>query len=573
MEYSMPDEFDPLNNIELFELDPKVKGLFAVLRREQERLHTDEDEQLESRKGCGRVNSMVDELGLFGDTVVFYGKVRLAPWLNDTEREDVLRDDLFLDSDVHRRYDERGEYWQLADHQLQFCPVDIDESEDRDMPISYVLTFRTPQKAQEAQEDVEVDESDGIMEDVIFSHGDLVVYPDDVDFLKPSVPSVEYIDKILQTEYPELYGQIIELLPEDHLYDDLGVGLSDTQRIERLAQLVIPCDIRMTAEFREWLGAYLFARLDTDRQVGYVFRNYATLEGLREDESWIACGGEKTSLTGDICALDIDESHQIFYIIAELSADERVGLELRRMSANTEITVAHTRPLVQRFGAVAMRGFDSQEDVAAWLRRARSASSEAARHATGIDEVKALFREIDMQTVEYQEKEYWNELSVADDIERLNESFRGHRQAILEFEGQAIMTPALAGFMPPLDRDIDSLEDIALGEPYVFTRELQIICFDPSRPQVSERNAFFDEAEGMSIRGRVAHFYGAWFPSKADATIKEFALAALLQDPMLVVNGDDDQLEPLDADMALVRIDSPATKGYRIIWKEGQRDE
>lgn len=184
------------------ELDPKVRALLNAFQIEQKKLQEPDgdicdDLTLASRMGCGDLNSVLYHAELTQYPMFVYGKLRLAPWLDNDERVEVARDSLFRDKSLTPQKDERGEYWQLTGQPLYMCPVDTDQSTEESMLISYVMTFRTVEMAQ----DIEDEDSDPGY------RGVFIMYPDDlekdVEAIRPNVPSQEYAVKMLQMHYPD----------------------------------------------------------------------------------------------------------------------------------------------------------------------------------------------------------------------------------------------------------------------------------------------------------------------------------------------------------------------------------
>jgi hypothetical protein len=391
------------------------------------------------------------------------------------------------------------------------------------------------------------------------------MYPDDIDVLTPGTPSYEYVEAQLRSEYPALYEKIIDLLPENSTYDEIGVTLTDTQRIGQLMQLTLDNDLSLTAEFRKGLGSYLLTRVDIDEHAEYIFRGYDSLEGLDEDGEWVEYEGKRRKLRGTITAIDIDASYRISCIITALMAEEGAGYGLYRMPGHHNITAESTREKKRRFGSRVMREFESRADVARWLLDRQNGP------VTELDEFAAITKGLDMQEVEFQDKGEWHEVSVDDDLDVLRRAFAEHREAVLEMIGEDDVEAA--AMMPSLDKDIQGLEDITIDEPYVFSRELKVIPLLRERSQAIDDCMEFGEADGMRLRGRVVDFCGAWFPFSSDMSgKKEFALAAVVESPCLLANNDDDQVHPLAAEVALVYLGEATTRGYRVITKVSSKE-
>ncbi len=555
-----PNEGDLFDQLNLFELDPKINGIMKAVKIAQEKQHdmwSREEAVLESRKSLGKLNSFLVELNLISDHVTLYGKLRIAPWVSDEDRDQLLSDPLFQDRTLIKGQDESGEYWQLADHTLQLCPIDTDESEEnQEDPISYVFTFRTERQAQEIEEDYEDPEY----------RGDLIMYPGEVEYIRPSVPSCEYVENLLQTTYPELYARINELLPKnDILSEEYTDVLIDAQRIERLSILEIPSSLHMTADDRKAIGIYLLTRLELDGDAEHIFRTYKKLEGLSEEDEWIEQLGKKRKIRGKIYGVEIDpQTNEISYLIAELSSDYGDGgYELRRLTPGTSVEVQNSRPRPRKFGDVAMRDFSSLSDIARWSTgRSKPAIPEDVRFVE-------IVEKIETPSLDYVEKAGWHEIAVDHhDLTLLQADFDDHCEAHRDLRGVEELSRDITRDFPSLDEHLSNLESISVGGTYVFKDELCVTFPDGSRSSDASINIYFNKQDNTALKGTLLGLRGAWFISPGQEK-EEFALAALLEDPCLVtaVDSNNEDLLPLVAKKALVRLKSPDVRIYQIAYK------
>lgn len=554
-------DHDPFTELELFEMDPKVRGILAAIRQAQAELHQGtpdrDEEEVSSRRGCGKLNSYLMELGLFNDSVALYGKVRLAPWLREEDKRELLDDPFFRENGLHEGIDEHGPYWQLADHHLRIGPIDTDESEDEVLrPISYTITLRTEQQAREIEEE----------------HGDpeyrggLIIYPEDIEYMRPSVLSERYVEQLLMTNYSDLYARILELLPGDGWYDDNDAEpVADAEALKRLAQLEIPSSLSMTADFRESLGVFLLGRLALDEDAGHIFKDYQSLEGLNDDGEWIPLRGKKRQVRGNVIAIDIaPESHKISFVMTELGAHQDDGMHLYKMPATPEVKIRSARPVRQRFGKAAMWQFDSDEEAAQWYRARdkRAVIPEIEQFAGIVDSVDAN---------EFGIREYRDryETSIEQDLSDLQEEFNDHLDAFTAMVGQeAGVTRENTQYFPTLTKRVERLNDVAVGDQCVFADEFTIAFSGQDRPDLTTSTVFFEKADNKSLRGTIVDFCGAWFASPDNDQVEDFALAAIVSDPALVSNDNNDELMPLQADIVLVRIDDTNTsRTHRITYK------
>lgn len=557
-----PGDHDPLIGLELFEMDPKVRGIMAAMRQAQTELQMGssgrdildhDDEEFASRVGCGKLNGYVLELGLLNDTVALYGKVRLAPWLDDEDRAALLADPFFREVGIHKGSDHHGEYWQLADHQLRMALIDTDRSEGGALnPISYIMTLRTEQQARLIEEE----------QGDIGMAGGLMIYPDDVEYMRPTRLSDRYVEQLLMTNYPDLYGQILELLPGDGWYDDNEREIvTDAVALERLARLEIPATLSLPADFRESLSLFLFNRLTLDPQSGHVFRNYASLEGLNDDGQWVPHKGKKRKLRGNVIAVDIDPtSHHLSYVVTELARDSDAGVELRKIPATSDLKVRSSRPVRNRFARAAMWQFDTDESALQWF----NARNKQAAIPESVQFVE-LIETVDITGIKEYPDRY--EVSIDGDLAELGREFSDHHQAVRDIIGDREPTFEDMRRFPTLEKRVDVLGDVTLGRHVGFTGGLTIGLPDPEAPDRMVRTMTFDEVEKMTLHGTVVDFCGAWFAAKKEGVPDEFALAAVIRDPMLMANVEDDQGTPLDVEIVMVRLDDVATKGYRIVYK------
>lgn len=563
-----PGEHDPLAELDLFEMDPKVRGMLGAMREAQEQLRAGADtidhdaEEHASRVGCGKLNGDLMTLDLFNDSVSLYGKVRLAPWLDDDDRSQLLADPFFNDSGLHKGKDQRGEYWQLADHQLRMAPIDTDRSTDDTLrPISYVMTLRTEYQArtmEEEQSDPEI-------------AGGLIMYPDDIDHMCPSVLTDRYVEQILMTNYPDVYAQILELLPGESWYDDNDTrAVADAAALERLTRLEIPVSLSLPADFRKSLGIFLFRRLDLDREAGHEFKDYTSLEGLDDDGEWVGYKGKKRKIEGNVVAVEIDQkTHELSYLVTELARGKNNGIELRKIAATSELRVRSTRPRNKRFGKATMWRFDSDEDALRWHHSLdkRAVMPDIERFSHIVD---------DVDTAKFAVKDWPDryEVSLDDDLAGLRQEFRNHYETFHRRVGDAGMTPENTPYFPSLDRRVDGLNDVTRGSQCVFTRQLSISFPDDSNYDRAASTIYFNKDDDMALRGTVVDFCGAWVGSANGDRPNEYVLVAIVEDPMLVPYNDSDRIASLEAETVMVRVDDPkATKAYRIIYKkdmEGQ---
>lgn len=553
-------EHELFAELNLFELDPKVKGILKAIDLEQARqsdMWSRDDATLESRKACGKLNSFLVELHLMADYVTIYGKLRIAPWVDEEGKAQLLDDPLFQDRSILKGYDELGEYWQLADHTLQLCPIDTDESDQHeDRPLSYVLTLRTEQQAEEIEEDDDDPEF----------RGDLIMYPGDIEYIKPGVPSREYVEHLLQTTYPELYARIIELLPDDDILseDHLDI-LIDAQRIERLSMLDIPVSLHMTADDRKAIGIYLLTRLELDENADHIFRGYKKLEGLSEDDEWVEQVGKKRKLRGKVCGVEIaPKTNKISYLIAELSSDYGDGgYELRRLTPGMSVEVQNSRPRSRKFGDVAMRDFSSLSAIAQWgTRRSKTAIPEDVRFVE-------LVETIDTPTLEYIDKVEWYEVPVDHhNLIMLQRDFEDHYEAHRDLRGVDELNKYMTRDFPLLDERLCSSEDLLIGETYLFKDELSITFSNGSQSGGVTKHMYFNKTDHIALKGALIGLRGAWFVTPGREK-EDFALAALVEDPCLVtgVDSEDENILPLVAERVLVRLNFPDVRIYQIAYK------
>ncbi|HMS93046.1 MAG TPA: hypothetical protein PKD28_01540 [Candidatus Saccharibacteria bacterium] len=562
----IPGEHDPLADLGLFEMDPKVRGIIAAVHQAQIELPTDltdsDERSYASRVGCGKLNSYLMEIGLFNDSVSLYGKVRLAPWLNEEDRSELLADSFFRERGLYKGEDHRGEYWRLADHGLRVGPIDTDRSEDDESsPVSYLMTFRTEYQArliEEEHDDPEI-------------AGGLIMYPDDIDYMRPSVLSDQYVEQILMMQYPDLYARILELLPGEGWYDDNEAEVvTDALALKRLACLEIPATLSLPADFRESLGAFLFARLDLDNDAGHIFEGYASVEGLDDDGEWVRHKGKKRKLRGNVIAVEIDQkTHKISYIVTELAPGSvNAGIELRKIPATPELKVQSSRSTHKRFGKAAMWQFDSDEDALQWYRARdkRAILPELEQFVTLVDTIDTTEFDLREQPDRY-------EVSIEDSLISIGQEFQRHSETVRGMVDGGEITVEHTRMFPSLGKKFDLLGGETAESHCVFTHNITFGFPDKDHPDQVTGTVHFDAGDNMALRGTIVDFRGAWFTSVDQSQPAEFALAAIMTDPILVPGNDGDKVAPLAADVVAVRMDDPKlTKGYRITYKRDMEE-
>lgn len=220
------------------------------------------------------------------------------------------------------------------------------------------------------------------------------------------------------------------------------------------------------------------------------------------------------------------------------------------------------------YGEAVLLAFDLPAAVRAWHERQGRPSGRGPSERD--DDFMSIVEGVDLGVKEYSDR---LEVPVAEGLREAKEEFNDYLATLRDLSGNESIATDMQLTLPLGGRK-EAFEDVVIGDSYRLAGDLAVnVSYSGPDASVDELDspstatAFFNSENNLSLSGTLTRFCGTWFNVPGKGQSKEFALAAVLSNPSLMVDVTGEET-PYKSGVIMVRLDDATIKNaYRMIYK------